>query len=109
MAMGKGYSPWSGEELFRWGFGFGMSYADKVPIAEQRKQAAKDDNTAHFLNYLEMTLDFPLRKVSRARWLQSCYAGLTVVHRSGIFGTSDFLGNVSGGADWITAHLECKR
>jgi outer membrane scaffolding protein for murein synthesis (MipA/OmpV family) len=109
MAMGKGYSPWSGDEVFRWGFGFGMSYADTVPIAEQRKQAAKNDNTAHFLNYLEMTLDFPLRRASRARWLQNCYAGLTIVHRSGIFGTSDFLGNVSGGADWITAHLECSR
>jgi len=107
MAMGKGYSPWSGDEVFRWGFGFGMSYADKIPIAEQRKQAEKNDNTAHFLNYLEMTLDFPLRKVSKARWLQRCYAGLSVVHRSGIFGTSDLLGNVSGGADWITAHLEC--
>ena len=109
MAMGRGFSPWSGEEAFRWGFGFGMSYAQTVPIAEQRKQAAKGDNTSHFLNYLEMTVDFPLRKVSRARWLQRCYAGLTIVHRSGIFGTSDFLGDVSGGADWLTAHLECTR
>jgi hypothetical protein len=95
--------------LFRWGFGFGMSYAEKVPIVEQRKQASKGDNTAHFLNYLEMTLDFPLRRVSKANWLQNCYAGVTVVHRSGIFGTSDLLGNVSGGSDWITAHLECTR
>jgi hypothetical protein len=39
--------------------------------------------------------------------MQNCYAGLTVVHRSGIFGTSDLLGDVSGGADWITAHFEC--
>lgn len=109
MAMGTGYGPWSKEEIFRWGFGFGMSYADTVPIAEQRKQAAKDDNTAHFLNYLEMTLDFPLRRMFKARWLQSCYAGVTVVHRSGIFGTSDLLGDVSGGSDWITAHLECKQ
>ena len=109
MAMGKGYSQWSGEELFRWGFGFGMSYADRVPIVEQRKQESKGDNTAHFLNYLEMTLDFPLRRVSKARWLQGCYAGLTIVHRSGIFGTSDLLGNVSGGSDWITAHMECTR
>ena len=109
MAMGKGYSPWSKEEVFRWGFGFGMSYAQKVPIAEQRKQAQKGDNTSHFLNYLEMTVDFPLRRVSKARWLQGCYAGLTIVHRSGIFGTSDFLGDVSGGSDWLTAHLECKR
>jgi hypothetical protein len=107
MARGTGYSPWSKEEVFRWGFGFGMSYAETVPIAEQRKQAAKGDNTAHFLNYLEMTLDFPLRRVTKARWLEQCYAGLTIVHRSGIFGTSDFLGDVAGGADWLTAHLEC--
>ncbi|MDH4047254.1 MAG: MipA/OmpV family protein [Gammaproteobacteria bacterium] len=107
MARGKGHSPWSKEELFRWGFGFGMSYAETVPIAEQRKQAAKGNNTSRFLNYLEMTLDFPLKRVSKANWLQRCYAGLTLVHRSGIFGTSDLLGDVSGGADWITAHLEC--
>ncbi|MGI9235458.1 MAG: MipA/OmpV family protein [Woeseiaceae bacterium] len=108
MAMGTGYSPWSKKELFRWGLGFGMSYAETVPIVEQRKQAAKDDNTAHFLNYLELSLDFPLRRVSRARWLQGCYAGLSIVHRSGIFGSSDILGGVSGGSDWLTAHLECR-
>jgi len=109
MAMGKGYSPWSKEEIFRWGFGFGMSYADHVPIAEQRKQASKGNNTSHFLNYLEMTLDFPLRRIFESRALRDCYAGLTIVHRSGIFGTSDFLGDVAGGADWITAHVECTR
>jgi outer membrane scaffolding protein for murein synthesis (MipA/OmpV family) len=108
-AMGKGYSPWSNEEVFRWGFGFGLSYADQVPIAEQRKQTGTGalGNTSHFLNYLELTVDFPLKRVSKAKWLQRCYAGLTVVHRSGIFGTSDLLGDVSGGADWLTAHLEC--
>ena len=108
-AMGKGYSGWTGEEWFRWSFGFGMSYADTVPIEEQRKQESRGENTAHFINYLEMTLDFPLRRMSRANWLQDCYAGLTIVHRSGIFGTSDLLGDVSGGSDWITAHLECVR
>jgi hypothetical protein len=108
-ALGRGFSPWSKKELFRWSLGFGMSYAESVPIAEQRKQARKGDNTSHFLNYMEMTLDFPLWRISKAKWLQRCYAGLTVVHRSGIFGSSDVLGNVSGGSDWITAHLECKQ
>jgi outer membrane scaffolding protein for murein synthesis (MipA/OmpV family) len=108
-AVGRGFSSWSNEEWFRWSFGFGMSYATTIPIAEQRKQAEKNDNTSHFLNYLEMTVDFPLRRASKAAWLQNCYAGLTIVHRSGIFGTSDFLGDVSGGADWLTAHLECTR
>ena len=109
MAMGRGYSGWTGEEWFRWGFGFGMSYAETVPIEEQRKQASRGENTAHFINYLEMMLDFPLRRVSSTAWLQNCYAGLSIVHRSGIFGTSDLLGDVSGGSDWITAHLECVR
>jgi outer membrane scaffolding protein for murein synthesis (MipA/OmpV family) len=109
MAMGKGYSAWTGEEWFRWGFGFGMSYADTIPIEEQRKQESRGENTAHFINYLEMQIDFPLRRASRAAWLQDCYAGLSIVHRSGIFGTSNLLGDVSGGSDWITAHLECVR
>lgn len=107
--MGKGYSPWSKEEWFRYSFGYGMSYAQKIPITEQRKQASKGENTSHFLNYLELTVDFPLRRVSKASWLQNCYAGVTVVHRSGIFGTSDLLGDLAGGADWITASLECTR
>ncbi len=107
--MGKGYSGWTGEEWFRYSFGFGMSYAETVPIEEQRKQADRGENTSHFLNYLELTADFPLRRLSRAKWLQECYAGLTIVHRSGIFGTSDLLGDLAGGADWITAHLECAR
>ena len=109
VARGKGYSPWSKEEIFRWGLGFGMSYAETVPIAEQRKQTGEgaQGNTSHFLNYMEMSVDFPLRRISKAKWLQRCYAGMTIVHRSGIFGTSDILGDVAGGADWITAHLEC--
>jgi outer membrane protein len=109
MAMGKGYSPWTGEEVFRLGFGFGMSYADQVPLAEQSKQASRGGNTSRFLNYLELQVDFPLRRLSKAKWLQDCYVGATVVHRSGIFGTSNLLGDVSGGSDWITAHLECVR
>jgi outer membrane protein len=111
VARGRGFSPWTDQEVFRWGLGFGMSYAENVPLAEQLKQTGEGarGNTSHFLNYMEMTLDFPLRRVSKANWLQSCYAGVTVVHRSGIFGSSDILGDVAGGSDWITAHLECTR
>lgn len=108
-AMGRGYSRWSKEEIFRWSFGFGMSYADRVEIAQQREQAAREGDTSRLLSYMEMTLDLPLARLTRSRALRNCYAGLTVVHRSGIFGSSDFLGGVSGGSDWITAHFECLR
>jgi hypothetical protein len=48
-----------------------------------------------------------MRRLVKAKSVHDCYAGLTVVHRSGIFGTSDLLGDVAGGSDWITAHFEC--
>lgn len=109
MAMGKGYVPWSDRPAFRWGFGFGASYAQKVPITEQIKQAEKQGNTNQFLNYLEMTVDFPLERMFKSERMRDCYLGLTTVHRSGIFSTSDILGNVAGGSDWLTVHLECLR
>lgn len=109
MAVARNYSKWSGDELFRWGFGFGMNYAEHVPAVEVIKQSRKGDNTSHFLNYLELTLDYPLRRIVKKGFFSNCYAGLTVVHRSGIFGTAKILGDVAGGSDWITAHLECVR
>ena len=109
MAMGKGYLPWSDGESFRFGFGFGFSYAEKVPVIEQIKQGRRERNTNHFLNYLELTVDFPMKNFLKSRLVKDCYLGVTVVHRSGIFSTSDILGSVGGGSDWITGHVECKR
>ena len=108
MAVGKGYLPWSDRPAFRWGFGIGLSYAQQVPIVEQIKQERRGENKTRFLNYLEMTLDFPLANVLGPRFGE-CFAGLTTVHRSGVFATSNLLGDVAGGSDWITMHLECLR
>ena len=109
MVMGTGYSPWTDKELFRYGLGFGFSYAERVPMVEQIKQASRGENTSHFLNYLEAQIDFPLSRLFGDAVSNKCYVGLTLVHRSGIFANSDILGNVSGGSDVLTAHLECKR
>lgn len=109
MAMGTGYSPWTNREVFRYGFGFGFSYAQKIPTIEQIKQEKKGANTAHFLNYLEAQVDFPLRNFFHSESVRDCYVGLTIIHRSGIFATSDLLGNVSGGSDILAGHMECKQ
>ena len=109
MAIGKGYMPWSDRLAFRWGFGFGFSAAEKVPFIEQVKQEDRDRNTSHFLNYLEWSVDFPIEGLIKSKATRNCFVGVTVVHRSGIFDTSDILGNVAGGADWYTLHLECLR
>ena len=50
-----------------------------------------------------------MRRLFKAKSMQNCYAGLTVVHRSGIFGTSDLLGDVAGkglGAALLSAKLQ---
>jgi len=109
MAMGKGYLPWRDKVAFRFGFGLGFSYADNIPIHEQVKQAERNSESAHFLNYLEWTVDFPIDSIVDTKPTRDCYVGLTDVHRSGVFATADILGNVNGGADWITVHVECLR
>ncbi|MEY2854462.1 MAG: hypothetical protein RL030_1594 [Pseudomonadota bacterium] len=109
MAMGKGYLPWSEKLAFRYGFGFGVSYAEEVPTIEVLKQGSRDRNTSRLLNYLEFQADFPIDRIFRTERLRNCFAGITVVHRSGIFGSADILGQVAGGSDWMTMHLECMR
>ncbi len=39
------------------------------------------------------SIDFPLSKITKAKPLRNCWAGLTIVHRSGIFSHADILGN----------------
>ena len=109
MAMTAAHSPWTREEWFRFGIGFGFSYASKVPYVEQVKQAERERNTSHFLNYLEGQLDVPLRLMFDNKAVSNCYVGISLLHRSGIFAKSDILSNVSGGSDMVSGHIECKR
>jgi outer membrane scaffolding protein for murein synthesis (MipA/OmpV family) len=109
MAIGKGYSPWSNKLAFRYGFGLGVSYAQKVPIVEQIKQANKGENTNRLLNYLEFMVDFPIDRLIKSKFTKNCFLGFTAAHRSGIFATSDILGSVAGGSDWVTLSYECLR
>jgi MipA family protein len=100
-------SPWSDRTLLRWGFGAGFSYTDKVPWEERVKQKRRERPTSNLLNYLEAQLDFPLRNWFGGGRLAQCHAGMTIVHRSGVFAAADLLGNVAGGSNVVTAHLEC--
>jgi outer membrane protein len=109
IAMGKGYSPWSHKLAFRYGFGLGVSYAQEVPLAEKIKQARKGENTNRLLNYLEFMVDFPVDRWIKSSLTKNCFAGVTLVHRSGIFATSDIIGSVAGGSDWVTLSYECVR
>ena len=92
----------------------GFRFRRLLCSGEFRSSSRSNRNVAigrppEFLNYLEMQLDFSLNTLTKghAGIFRNCYTGVTLVHRSGIFASSDILGNVDGGSDWITLHLEC--
>lgn len=100
--------PWSDHVRTRIGFGAGVSYAQKVPFVEQRDQALRGRNASKFLDYLDPSIDFSVGDLFGIRTLRETYFGFGVSHRSGIFGTSQLLGNVNGGSNYIYSYIEWK-
>jgi outer membrane protein len=107
----KGYFygfPWDTRVRTRIGFGMGVSYADRVPYVEYRDQLARGRNSSRVLNYLDPSVDISVGDIFGVKSMHETYFGFGVSHRSGIFGTSQLLGNVNGGSNYIYSYLEWK-
>ncbi|WP_313454976.1 MipA/OmpV family protein [Stenotrophomonas sp.] len=98
--------PWSHRVKTRIGFGFGLSYAERVPYAEVQSQARRERNTSKLLNYLDPSIDVSLGDIFGSRRWHDLYLGVGISHRSGIFGSAQMLGTVDGGSNYIYAYLE---
>ncbi len=98
--------PWSDRVMTRIGLGVGVSYAHGVPLLEVRDQEKNGRNTSRLLNYLDPTIDVSVGDLLGMRTLKRTFIGLGVSHRSGIFGTSQLLGNVRGGSSARGAQFE---
>ena len=98
--------PWSERVMTRIGLGVGVSYAHRIPALEQRDQMKNGRSTSRLLNYLDPTIDVSLGDLLGVKSLKRTFLGLGVSHRSGIFGTSQLLGNVSGGSNYIYTYVE---
>jgi outer membrane protein len=98
--------PWSDRVKTRLGFGAGVSLAQRAPYIEASSQAAEGKPTSRMLQYLDPTIDVSLGDLLGSRALKETYIGLGVSHRSGIFGSSRLLGNVSGGSNYIYTYVE---
>jgi MipA family protein len=98
--------PWSDRVKTRLGLGVGVSLAQRAPFIEVSSQAADGKPTSRMLNYLDPTLDVSLGDLIGSRMLKETFIGLGVSHRSGIFGASRLLGNVSGGSNYIYTYVE---
>jgi MipA family protein len=98
--------PWSRWVDTRFGFGFGISYANHVPWTEVVSQELRERPTSKLLNYLDPSIDVNVGDIFRSERLKGTYFGLGISHRSGIFASSKLLGSVNGGSNYIYAYLE---
>jgi len=98
--------PWSDRVMTRIGFGVGMSLAQHLPYVEARDQARRGRNSSRLLNYLDPSIDVSLGDLVGSRSMKNTYLGFGVSHRSGIFGSSQLLGNVNGGSNYLYSYVE---
>ena len=88
----------------RFGFGEGGSYTSAILEVEREDAISYNDNNSHFLNYLDVSLDFDLAKLIQDKSFKELYVGVLLKHRSGIFG---LINNVRhGGSNHVGFYIE---
>jgi len=90
--------PWDKYLRTRFGWGWGLSYAEQIPLMELRDQASHGRGTWKLLGYSDPSLDFQVAR--------DTFVGVGVSHRSGGFGKSQLFGNVNGGSNYIYFSIE---
>jgi outer membrane protein len=101
--------PWT-QKRVRLGLGEGLSYVSDIPMSEQRDFAKKGADSVNLMNYMEWTVDLPLRQFDafdnllRGR-VDEMYVGFMVWHRSTIFG---LFGEERGGVNFMGFGIEAQ-
>ena len=99
-------------KTIRLGLGEGLSYVSRIPMSEQRDFAKKQAESAKLMNYLEWTIDVPLRQFAtfepmlRDGGIEEVSVGFVVWHRSSVFGIfSETKGGVNFMGFGVQAHF----
>ena len=103
--------PWTDKQV-RLGLGEGLSYVSRIPMSEVRDFAKKDGaESAKLMNYLEWTIDLPLRQFEPLRSLfqggaiEEASVGFLVWHRSSVFG---LFSETGGGVNFMGFSFEAQ-
>jgi hypothetical protein len=101
--------PWT-QKTVRLGLGEGLSYLSRIPMSEQRDFAKKDAESEKLLNYLEWTIDLPLRQFPAIdsliqNRLEELNVGFIVFHRSSVFG---IFAESKGGVNFMGFGIEAR-
>lgn len=102
--------PWTDKEI-RLGLGEGLSYVSRIPVSEQRDFAKKGAESEKLMNYVEWTIDLPLRQFEPLHGLfqggaiEEMSLGFLVWHRSSVFG---IFSETGGGVNFMGFSLEAR-
>lgn len=101
--------PWTRAQV-RFGLGEGLSYVSRIPMSEQRDFAKKGVESAKLMNYLEWTIDVPLRQFAAVEPLlrgrvADLAVGFIVWHRSSVFGV---FADSKGGVNFMGFGVEAR-
>jgi hypothetical protein len=95
----------------RFGIGEGLSYVSRIPLSEQRDFAKKQAESEKLLNYVEWTIDVPLRQFDwfaplfQGSGIKEMYFGYKVWHRSSVFG---LFADEKGGVNFMGFGFEAR-
>lgn len=102
--------PWTDKRV-RLGLGEGLSYVSRIPMSEVRDFAKKGAESEKLMNYLEWTIDLPLRQFEplhglfRGGSIEELSLGFLVWHRSSVFG---IFSETGGGVNFMGFSLEAR-
>jgi hypothetical protein len=103
--------PWTDKQV-RLGLGEGLSYVTRIPMSEVRDFAKKNGaESEKLLNYLEWTIDVPLRQFEPLHGLfqggaiKEMSLGFLVWHRSSVFG---IFSETGGGVNFMGFSFEAQ-
>jgi outer membrane protein len=92
------------DNQLRFGLAQGISYAERPLYVEKMEAEEEQDNTSNLLNYMEITFDIDLGRLTGYKALKETYFGYLIKHRSGAQG---FYGGVEdGGSNYNSIYIE---
>jgi len=98
------------DKRLRLGLGEGLSYVTQIPMSEKRDFATENAKSARLMNYLEWTIDLPLRQFQPIDNLlqgriEDLSVGFIVWHRSSVFG---LFSETGGGVNFMGFGFEAR-
>jgi hypothetical protein len=100
------------EKRVRIGLGEGLSYVTVIPLSEERdfQKKGEDIHSEKLLNYVEWTVDVPLRQFATmdrliSKDIDEVYVGFFIFHRSSVFG---LFAEKKGGINFMGVGFEAR-